>query len=170
MQGTMQTTNVTTWQRWTARWGGWMIFGGLAFVVVIASYAMNPTVTGAVLASTVRQATPLVLGALCGLMGERSGVINIGIEGQMLMAAFIGFLANVYTGNLFVAVMAAVLTGAILGAVLAFMSVTLKIDQIIGGTVINILALGLTGYFYTAGLTPKASCCLFPWDLWQKSH
>jgi ABC-type uncharacterized transport system permease subunit len=162
MQGTMQTTNVTTWQRWTARWGGWMIFGGLAFVVVIASYAMNPTVTGAVLASTVRQATPLVLGALCGLMGERSGVINIGIEGQMLMAAFIGFLANVYTGNLFVAVMAAVLTGAILGAVLAFMSVTLKIDQIIGGTVINILALGLTGYFYTAGLTTKGKLLPIP--------
>src|SRR4030065_2080974 len=71
----------------------------------------------------------------------------------MLMSAFIGFLANVYTGNLFVAVLAGILTGAILGALSGFVSVTLRIDQIIGGAVINILALGLTGYFYTAGLT-----------------
>jgi simple sugar transport system permease protein len=89
-------------------------------------------------------------------------VINIGIEGQMLLAAFVGFLANVYTGNLFVAVLAGVLTGAVLGALLAFMSVTLKIDQIIGGTVINILALGLTGYFYTAGLTTKGKLLPIP--------
>jgi simple sugar transport system permease protein len=73
----------------------------------------------------------------------------------MLLAAFIGFLANVYTGNLFVAVMAGILTGMLLGLFLAFMSVTLKMDQIIGGTVINILAIGLTGYFYTSGLTTQ---------------
>jgi simple sugar transport system permease protein len=116
-------------------------------------YSTNPNITVAVLASTIRHSTPLVLGAMCGLLGERSGVINIGIEGQMLMSAFIGFLANVWTGNLFLAVLAGILTGAILGLLLAFMSVTLKINQIIGGTVINILALGITGYFYTAGLT-----------------
>jgi simple sugar transport system permease protein len=103
----------------------------------------------------VRQSTPLILGALCGLIGERTGVINIGIEGQMLLGAFIGFLANVYTGNLFIAVMAGILTGMLLGLFLAFMSVTLKMDQIIGGTVINILAIGLTGYFYTSGLTTE---------------
>jgi ABC-type uncharacterized transport system permease subunit len=155
MEGTLQKISVSTWQRLFARWGGWLIFGGLVIIVTFVSYALNPAQTEAVLASSLRQATPLVLGAMCGLMGERSGVINIGIEGQMLMSAFIGFLANVYTGNLFLAVLAGVITGAILGALLAFMSVTLKIDQIIGGTVINILALGLTGYFYTAGLTTK---------------
>lgn len=155
MQGTLRTTSVTAWQRWVARWGGWMIFGVLTLAAVIVSYAISPTVTEAVLASSVRQATPLVLGALCGLMGERSGVINIGIEGQMLMAAFIGFLVNVYTANLMLAVVASIVTGGIMGAALAFMSVTLKIDQIIGGTVINILALGLTGYFYRVGLSTK---------------
>ena len=155
MQGTMQTTSVTAWQRWMARWGGWSIFGALAFVAVIISYVISPSVTEAVLASSVRQATPLVLGAMCGLLGERSGVINIGIEGQMLMAAFIGFLVNVYTANLVLAVLASILAGAMLGAMLAFMSVTLKIDQIIGGTVINILALGLTGYFYRVGLSTQ---------------
>ncbi len=115
--------------------------------VVIWQYAQNAQITEAVIASTIRQSTPLVLGALCGLLGERSAVINIGIEGQMLLGAFVGFLANVWTGNLFLSVLAAVLVGAIMGLLLAYMSVTLKMDQIIGGTVINILALGLTGYF-----------------------
>jgi simple sugar transport system permease protein len=130
----------------------------IAVVVIVAifwGYVTSPQVTTAVLASTLRQSTPLVLGALCGLMGERSGIINIGIEGQMLLAAFIGFLANVYTGNLLLAVLAGVLTGAIMGALLAFMSVTLKMDQIIAGTVINILAFGLTGYYYQQGLTTQ---------------
>ncbi len=119
------------------------------------NYATNPIVTAAVLASTLRQSTPLVLGALCGMMGERSGVINIGIEGQMLLAAFTGFLVNVWTANLLLAVLVGALTGALLGLLLAFMSVTLKIDQIIGGTVINIVAIGLTGFFYQTGLTTK---------------
>jgi simple sugar transport system permease protein len=141
------------WQRFLVRHRTSLIVGAVIVVLVIIGYIKDPNITTAILASSLRHSTPLVLGALCGLMGERAGVINIGIEGQMLMSAFIGFLANVYTGNLFVAVLAGILTGAILGALLGFMSVTLKIDQIIGGTVINILALGLTGYFYTAGLT-----------------
>lgn len=143
------------WMRFLQRYWLGLSIGAAIIVIILWGYASNPNVTTAVLASTVRQATPLVLGALCGMLGERSGVINIGIEGQMLMAAFIGFLTNVWTGNLLVAVLAGVITGMLLGALLAFMSVTLKIDQIIGGTVINILALGLTGYFYTAGLTTR---------------
>jgi ABC-type uncharacterized transport system permease subunit len=162
MEGALQKTSVSAWQRLFARWGGWLIFGALIIIGTIVSYALNPAQTEAVLASSLRQATPLVLGAMCGLMGERAAVINIGIEGQMLMSAFIGFLVNVYTGDLFLAVLAGIVTGAILGALLAFMSVTLKIDQIIGGTVINILALGLTGYFYTAGLTTKGKLLPIP--------
>lgn len=133
-------------------------------LITLWSYSANAVTTTAVLASTIRQSTPLVLGAICGLLGERSGIINIGIEGQMLMAAFTGFLANVYIGNLelfplgvtlFLATLIGVATGALLGAFLAFMSVTLKMDQIIGGTVINILTLGLTSFFYQAGLTTQ---------------
>ena len=130
-------------------------FGFVICAVIIWFYRIDPLVTTAVLASALRQSTPLVLGAMCGLLGERSGVMNIGIEGQMLFAAFVGFMANVWTGNLFIAVAAGVLAGAILGLLLAFMSVTLMIDQIIGGSVINILALGLTGYFYASGLTTE---------------
>ena len=142
-------------RRFWRQWGLWLAFGLLLLIGLSVAYGRNPRVTEAVLASTLRQSVPLVLGALCGLMGERAGVINIGIEGQMLLAAFMGFLVNVWSGNLFLAVMAGVLVGALLGLLLAFMSVTLKIDQIIGGTVINILALGLTGYFYQVGLSTK---------------
>lgn len=135
----------------------------VAIVGILTAYFLNASTTEAVLASAIRQSTPLVLGALCGMLGERTGVINIGIEGQMLMSAFVGFLANVYTGNLFLAVLAGILTGMLMGLFLAFMSITLKMDQIIGGTVINIVAIGLTGYLYVAGLTTEGK--LQPIDL-----
>jgi general nucleoside transport system permease protein len=127
----------------------------LGLMAVIVSYSINPQVTQAVLASTIRQSTPILLGAMCGILCEKSGIINIGIEGQMLLSAFMGFMVNVWTGNLLISVLAGMATGALLGLLHAFMSVTLKLDQIIGGTVINILALGLTGFFYTAGLTTE---------------
>jgi simple sugar transport system permease protein len=134
----------------------WLVLiGAIIGGSILYAYLTNDRVTTAVLASTLRQSTPLVLGALCGLWGERSGVVNIGIEGQMLTAAFVAFLANVYIGNLWAATAIGALTGALIGAFLAFMAVTLKMDQIIGGTVINILAIGLTGYFYVAGLTTQ---------------
>jgi len=121
--------------------------------VISFLYIRNPLTTVAVFSSTIRYSTPLALGALCGLIGERSGVINIGIEGQMLFAAFTGFVVNVYTGNLYLAVSASLFIGAFLGAFLAFMAVTLRMDQIIAGSIINILSLGLTGYFLKPGLS-----------------
>lgn len=127
----------------------------LGLALVIMFYIIDPQITQAVLGSTIRQSTPIILGALCGIMCERAGVVNIGIEGQMLMSAFIGFMVNAWTGNLLIAVLAGMATGALLGLLLAFTAVTLKLDQIIGGTVINILATGLTGYFYQAGITTK---------------
>lgn len=132
----------------------WILIAGVVALIFV-SYGATPAVTTALLASTIRQSTPLVLGALSGIFCERSGVINIAIEGMMLMGAFVGFLANVYTGNLFVAVLAAVLMGAFMGLAHAFMSITLKMDQIISGTVLNILALELTGFFYQQGLTTQ---------------
>ncbi len=153
MQNTM--TTYSPWKRFFSRNKGILIGGLAVFAIVVFFYILVPMETIAVLNATVRLSTPLVLGALCGLMGERAAVINIGIEGQMLMSAFIAYLFNVWTGNLPLSILAGVLTGALLGLLLAFMAVTLKIDQIIGGTVINILAVGLTGYFYTTGLTTE---------------
>ncbi len=150
------------WRIFLKRWGIGLGIAAVIAVLIGYNYARSPQVTEAVLASTLRQSVPLVLGALCGLLGERAAVINIGIEGQMLMAAFIAFLVNVYTGNLLLGVTMGVVVGALLGLLLAFMSVTLKIDQIIGGTVINILAIGLTGYFYKVGLSAHGKLNAIP--------
>ncbi len=132
-----------------------IVLAVLLLVIVVALYIWNPAVTQAVLASTIRQSTPLILGALCGILCERAGIVNIGIEGQMLMSAFTAYMANVWTGNLLFAVFVGILTGALLGLLLAFTSINLKLNQIIGGTVINILATGLTGFFYQVGMTTK---------------
>ncbi|MCP4681483.1 MAG: ABC transporter permease, partial [Desulfobacterales bacterium] len=103
------------------------IFTKVLGVVVVTAffwgYVVDPIVFTAVMASAVRQSTPLVLGALCGLLGERAGVMNIGIEGQMLFSAFIGFLVNVWTGSLVLAVIAGIAAGGFAGLLLAFMSV-----------------------------------------------
>lgn len=148
-------TNYSAWNRLLARNRSTLVGGVVLLAIVILLYILIPVETVAVLNATVRFSTPLVLGALCGLMGERAAVINIGIEGQMLLSAFIAYMFNVWTGNLPVSILAGILTGSLMGALLAFMAVTLKIDQIIGGTVMNIMAVGLTGYFYTTGLHTK---------------
>ncbi len=136
---------------------------GFVAVAIAVGYVWDARVTTAVLNASLRQSTPLLLGALCGLFCERSGVVNIGIEGQMLLGAFIAFMFNAYapswgmdpTVGLWMALFMGVGAGALMGLFHAWMSVTLKIDQIIGGTVINILALGLTGYFYQIGVASQ---------------
>ena len=125
-------------------------------VVVIGSATDNPLVIiTSLMATTIAVATPLTLGALCGLYCERAGVVNIGIEGMMLAAAFFGWLAAIYMNTVFgmspmvsltVGVFGAVLTGGLFALLHAVLSITYKVDQIIGGTVINILAIGVTGF------------------------
>lgn len=126
---------------------------GLGAAVWAYFYLRDGQKTTAVLASTVRLSTPLLLGALCGLIGERSGVVNIGIEGQMLSAAFAGFLAASVSGSLLLGVAAGVFTGMLIGTFLAWCAVTLRLDQIIAGTVVNILAGGFTTFLYRSGRT-----------------
>jgi simple sugar transport system permease protein len=99
-------------------------------------------------------AVPIAYGALCGVMNERSGVVNIGIEGMILSAAFMGFLTGAYLNPVIgdvpaalVGVGVAVLTAMLLSVLHAWLSITVMADQIISGTVINILALGATAYF-----------------------
>jgi simple sugar transport system permease protein len=124
-------------------------------VIVVLAYAFyygnSEAKTAAVLNRTFRASTPLVLGALCGLLGERTGVVNIGIEGQLLMSAFTGFYTAAATGNIWVGVLAGVASGALLGLFLALCAVSWKIDQIIAGTVINIFVLGITSFLYAQG-------------------
>jgi simple sugar transport system permease protein len=96
-------------------------------------------------------AVPLVLAAMVGVLGERSGVVNIGIEGQMLLAAFAGFFTAAGTGSLVVGVLAGIGTGMLLGGFLAVTTVRWQMDQIIAGVVLNIVATGITSFYYVQG-------------------
>lgn len=138
--------------------------GILLLSIILYSYWISPLVTVAILTSALRQSTPLALGALCGLICERSGVMNIGIEGQMLLAAFFGFLVNVWTGSLLLGVLSGLAAGLLTSIIFALMSVSMKMDQIICGTIVNLLAAGLTGYFYPTGInaTGKLKAYAFP--------
>jgi general nucleoside transport system permease protein len=95
-------------------------------------------------------ATPLVLGAMAGLLCERSGVINVAIEGQMLMGAWSGALFGTLAHSLGVGVIAAMVAGGLVGLLLAVFSIRYLVNQVVLGVVINLLALGLTGYLYNA--------------------
>ena len=107
-------------------------------------------------ASAIRMATPLALAAIGGTICERSGVVNIALEGIMLVGAFFGVVVTLaaqastvagIAGNaVWFGVVAAVLAGIALSGIHAFASVTLRMDQVVSGTAINILALGLTGF------------------------
>jgi ABC-type uncharacterized transport system permease subunit len=96
--------------------------------------------------TSLSKAVPLTLGALSGILCERAGVVNIAIEGMMLMGAMVGALIGSISGNLWIGLFAAVLSGGLLGVVHAVLSITYKTDQIISGTAINIFATGMTSY------------------------
>lgn len=147
-----------------------LIFG---LVAAVAVYLVFNVIIGGqcdskcaidTLNQTIRYAAPIALAAYCGLMCERAAVINIGIEGMMLMGAMVGYGVNVYAftwikaggmdavtaGDIsrWVALGLAVASSGIFALLHAVVSIRFKTDQIISGTVINILALGITGYFY----------------------
>ncbi|MGH3066173.1 MAG: ABC transporter permease [Gaiellaceae bacterium] len=100
------------------------------------------------IASMLVFATPLIYASLGGIFSERSGVVNIGLEGMMLMGAFWAIWGADRTGNWVTGVLIGMAAGGLLGLLHAFFSVHLRADQIIGGTAINLLALGVTGYAF----------------------
>ncbi len=101
---------------------------------------------GGLLNTTLSKAVPLTLGALAGVLCERAGVVNIAIEGMMLMGAMVGALIGSITHSLWIGLGAAVLSGVLLGGVHAVLSIKYKTNQIISGTVINIFATGMTSF------------------------
>jgi general nucleoside transport system permease protein len=114
-------------------------------------------VWSALFAATLRAATPLGFAALGGIISERSGVVNIGLEGMLLMGAFFGFLGADKTGDWWWGIAFGVLAGAALAAVHAVVSIHLRADQIISGFACNFLALGITGYFFIEVYTDQGT-------------
>ena len=135
----------------------------------------NVVVWSALLASMLRYATPLTFAAIGGMFSERSGVVNIALEGMMLSGAFFGILAAQKSGSWEIGLLAAAGAGAGLALIHAFFSINLRADQIVSGTAINFLALGVTGYFFvdvygelgTPSDIPRIPDVHLPLDRWN---
>ncbi len=102
------------------------------------------------LAATWRMATPLIYSAVGEVFTERSGVLNIGLEGIMLIGAFTGFASVLYTDNLMIGLGITILVGMIAGLIFALFTVTIKANQIVVGVAFNLLGLGMTGFLFRA--------------------
>ena len=141
------------------RGGGRAGWGAIAAAFIGMSLGIAATQSGlgnldlvfawaVLLGATLRYATPLAFAAIGGLFSERSGVVNIGLEGMMLMGAFFGFYGTDHFNSWVLGLVCAMLAGAALAVVHAFFCISLQADQIVVGTGINFLALGITGYAF----------------------
>lgn len=136
-----------------------MVFGVL-FVLSFLVYAgagrgaFIPMVT--LLSGALVLSVPLIFGAMCGLVGERSGIINIAIEGQLLAGAFLAAVAASFFTSAYVGLVAAPFAGAAVGGLLVWFAVRYHVNQIIVGVVLNVLVIGLTSFFYSTVLTQNA--------------
>ena len=155
----------------TAFLGAWQIARGfrnrnlvlgivaLLFVLAFLSWAASDksmNLTG-MLQSTLLRAIPIILAALSGVMCEKSGVVNIGIEGMMLSGAFLAALLGSLTGSQWGGLVAALFGGGLMAALLAVLAIKYKVSQVVAGTAINILATGLTSYFSSRYLQTNAA-------------
>ena len=127
-----------------------VVIGAIALTLVIAfiTWAAQDksfNLTGMMSTSFVR-ATPIALAALCGVISERSAVINIGIEGIMLISAQVAVVTATITQNLWVGLIMAILAGALVAALHAFLVIRFKVDQIVSGVAINIVGAGTTSF------------------------
>ena len=109
---------------------------------------LNQVFDAQLIAQTFAFTTPLVFAAIGGIFSERSGVVNIGLEGMMLMGAFWGVYGADKGGSWVVGILVGMGVGGFLALVYAFFAIQLRADQIVGGTAVNFLALGITGYFF----------------------
>ena len=127
------------------------IMVGLVFLVLIFSFltwqAGGKSINLAgMLSSAVSMAVPITLGAFSGILCERAGVVNVAIEGMMLMAAMVGALMGSVTGSIWLGLLFGILSAMLLAGLHAVLSIKYKIDQIISGTVINIFSTGMTSF------------------------
>lgn len=111
---------------------------------------LNITFIIALLSASIRLSVPILFAALGGMYSERSGVVNIGLEGIMLVGAFAGVVGSYFTGSYWMGALVAILSGVMIAALFALITVKIKINQIVSGVAINLLAIGITSFFYRA--------------------
>lgn len=132
--------------------------GGLAVAVGFLTWGASdralPFPIGNQLAGTLALATPLIFGALAGVLCERAGVVNVAIEGQFLTAAFGAAVVGSVTQSVTAALVAAAASGVVMAALLALFSIKYLVNQVVLGVVINLLASGLTGYLFDQLVQP----------------
>jgi len=109
---------------------------------------MNSAIIITILATGIRSATPYLLAALGEMFTQRSGVYNLGVEGIMMMGAFVGFFATLHSGSPFLGIVASLAIGALMGLVMALVSVTFKAEQGISGIGLYMFGWGLSGLLY----------------------
>jgi ABC-type uncharacterized transport system permease subunit len=126
--------------------------GGIAFLLGFLTWAAAgrdlPFPVSNQLAGTLTLATPLVLGALCGVLCERAGVVNVAIEGQFLVAAFAAAIVGSLTKSIVAAIVAAMVAGLAMAALLAVFAIRYLVNQVVLGVVLNLLATGITGFLF----------------------
>ncbi|PCE15948.1 ABC transporter permease [Microbacterium sp. SZ1] len=132
-----------------AGFGAIAVFG---FLVWAGAGGLVPVTS--LLFGAVSLSVPLVFGALGGVIGERAGVVNVAIEGQLLLGAFSAALLSSITGSPFVGLLGAMLGGVLVASVLAAFAIKYLVEQVIVGVVLNVLVSGLTGFLYGALLAP----------------
>ena len=132
---------------------------GLLFVaeVLTVLYAGENLTLTALLAGSLALAVPLIFGSLAGVLSERSGVVNIAIEGQLLAGAFVSALVASLTDSLWVGLIAAAIAGAVVAWVLAVFAIKYLVDQIIVGVVLNVLVVGLTNFLFSTLMNDLAT-------------
>lgn len=146
-----------TWQN--RKTPGWLIaLFSIAFVLAFLVWAVadaNISLTN-LLQGSLALSMPLVFGSMAGLLGERAGVINIAIEGQLLFGAFLAAIVASTTGSQMAGIVAAVVAGVLVAWVLAVFAIKYIVNQLIVGVVLNVLVLGLTNFFYGQLLAPES--------------
>ena len=129
------------------------VVGMIGFLSWAAAGGTIPVV--GLLAGSLALAVPLVFGALGGVLGERAGVVNIAIDGQLLAGAFAAALIGSITGSVWAGIIGALVAGALVALILGVFAISYFVDQVIVGVVLNVLVIGVTSFMFSQVLAPN---------------
>ncbi len=143
-----------------ARWCSAVVV--LALLIAFMCWGVAGNVNGLNVVSLLQgalypAAIPLILGALAGVIGERSGVVNVAIEGQLLLGAFVTAVVATVTGSIWFGALGGMIAGLLIAAALAALAIRYLVDQVIIGVVLNVFALGITSFLFNKLLSPQAT-------------